>query len=181
MGRHSGRFVNRNFISGKTTFFAALLAAAFGLSGQTPSPATNGQYTLEGIAAPLQPLPDEEASAGVEKFSFIVYGDTRGRRDGKEVQYEHSLVIDSMLETIRKLKATPFPVKFVLQSGDAVVNGQDPRQWGVSFIGLINRLTREAGLPYFLAPGNHDVTAAQTINAPGRGPGLSNYLAAVAN
>lgn len=160
---------------------AALWAAAVCLLGQTPSASTNAQYTLEGIAPPRQPLPDEEASAGVEKFSFIVYGDTRGRRDGKEVQYEHSLVIDSMLETIRKLKTTPFPVKFVLQSGDAVVNGKEPKQWSVSFIGLINRLTLEAGLPYFLAPGNHDVTAAQTIDAPGRGPGLSNYLAAVIN
>jgi 3',5'-cyclic AMP phosphodiesterase CpdA len=49
----------------------------------------------------------------------------------------------------------------------------------VSFIGLINRLTTEAGVPYFLAPGNHDVTSAAELNAPGRQVGLQNYLRAV--
>jgi len=35
----------------------------------------------------------------------------------------------------------------------------------VSFAGLINRLTTEAGVPYFLAPGNHDVTPAAALDA----------------
>ena len=147
----------------------------------TAAPTTNVQFTVQGIAAPAKPLPPETESAGISKFSFIVYGDTRGRRDGKEVQYEHSLVIDSMLAAIRRLKTTEFPVRFILQSGDAVVNGADPKQWNVSFVGLINRITQDGGVPYYLAPGNHDVTAAQTITAVGRAGGLSNYLAAVAN
>ena len=139
------------------------------------------KYTVRRIEPPVDPLPAEAASAGETKFSFIVYGDTRGRRDGKEVQYEHSLVIDSMLETIKSLKTNGFPAKFVMQAGDAVVNGRDPKQWNVSYVALANRITREAGLPYYLAPGNHDVTAAESISKPERKEGLSNYLAAVNN
>ncbi|MGE4112217.1 MAG: metallophosphoesterase, partial [Burkholderiales bacterium] len=135
--------------------------------------------TVEAINPPLQPLPPEENSAGVTRFSFLVYGDTRGRRDGRAEQYEHSLVIDSMLDETRKLAGTPFPVRFVLQTGDAVVKGTDPRQWNVSFVQLINRLTTEAGIPYFLVPGNHDLPSATGINSPNRQAGLANYLAAV--
>lgn len=131
------------------------------------------------IQPPRTPLPPESASASVKQFSFIVYGDTRGRRDGVDPQYEHSLVVESMLATIERMKNGPDPVKFVLQSGDAVVNGRDPKQWNNSFVGLINRLTTEAGVPYFLAPGNHDVTSSANINSTGRMEGLGNYLQAV--
>jgi 3',5'-cyclic AMP phosphodiesterase CpdA len=131
------------------------------------------------IRPPRTPLPPEAASAGVTRFSFIAYGDTRGRRDGVNEQYEHSLIVESMLTSIKALESGPDPVRFVLQSGDAVVNGRDPRQWNVSFIGLINRITTEAGVPYFLAPGNHDVTAAADLANPGRMVGLTNYLRAV--
>jgi hypothetical protein len=61
-----------------------------------------------------------------------------------------------------------------------VVNGRIPSQWNRSFTGLINRLTTEGGLPYFLAPGNHDVTSAAELDNPGRKEGLANYLRAVA-
>jgi hypothetical protein len=136
--------------------------------------------TVEAIKPPKDPLPREEDSVHVDQFSFIVYGDTRGRRDGKELQYEHSLIIDSMLSNIKKLSTTPFPVRFVLQTGDAVVNGRDPKQWNKSFVSLINRITTEGRVPYFLAPGNHDVTAAQDIANAQRKEGLTNYLQAVA-
>lgn len=125
------------------------------------------------------PLPDEAASAGVTRFSFIAYGDTRGRRDGVQEQYEHSLVVDQMLRTMTQLERGPDPVRFILQSGDAVVNGRDPKQWNVSFVGLINRLTTEGGVPYFLAPGNHDVTSSGDLANAGRAEGLRNYLRAV--
>jgi 3',5'-cyclic AMP phosphodiesterase CpdA len=136
--------------------------------------------TVRAIMPPRQPLPPEAASAGVTRFSFIVYGDTRGRRDGTEVQYEHSLIVDAMLRQIAQRANGPSPVRFILQSGDAVVNGRDPRQWNRSFTGLINRLTTEGGVPYFLAPGNHDVTSAAELENPGRKEGLANYLRAVA-
>lgn len=158
-----------------------LAAAALDIEAQ-PAAATSAPAasSVQAIAPPLEPLPPEALSAEVTQFSFIVYGDTRGRRDGKEVQYEHSMVVDSILETIRKLQKTDFPVRFVLQTGDAVVNGRDARQWNNSFLGLINRITKEGGVPYYLAPGNHDVTSAQFLNSPGRKEGLANYLAAVA-
>lgn len=152
----------------------ALLLSQLGLFAKT---ATN--QTVNPIKAPKNPFPLESASEGITKFSFLVYGDTRGRRDGKDVQYEHSLVIDSMLSTIAKARTNGFPVQFVLQSGDAVVNGNDPKQWNASFVTLINRLTTEGGVSYFLAPGNHDVTSASEITSTNRQRGLSNYLAAV--
>ena len=136
--------------------------------------------TVRAILKPRTPLPSEPASRGVTRFSFIVYGDTRGRRDGTDVQYEHSLIVDAMLRTIKARASGSSPIKFVLQSGDAVVNGRDPRQWNVSFTGLIDRLTTEGDVPYFLAPGNHDVTSAAALDDPRRKEGLANYLRAVA-
>ena len=129
---------------------------------------------------PATPLPSEAESRGVTRFSFIAYGDTRGRRDGIAIQYEHSLVVDSMLAAIKRLAPTPSPIRFVLQSGDAVVSGASAQEWNVSFVPLVSRLTTEGGVPYFLVPGNHDVTGALTADAPARQPGLHNYLDAMA-
>ena len=64
-------------------------------------------------------LPPEADSRNVTRFSFLVYGDTRGRKDGVALQYEHSLVVDSMIAEIKRLRVTQYPVRFVLQSGDA--------------------------------------------------------------
>jgi hypothetical protein len=162
----------------------AVLAASSATHGQNHQLAVQQSAAKEPVKAilpPRTPLPSEAASASITRFSFIVYGDTRGRRDGKEIQYEHSLIVESMLGTIKKLEATGYPVRFILQSGDAVVNGRDPKQWNASFVDLINRLTTEGGVPYFLAPGNHDVTGAADLNDPGRKEGLRNYLAAISN
>ena len=139
-----------------------------------PMPAMGaGQETqrVTAIKPPTKPLPPEAESRGVTKFSFIVYGDTRGRRDGTEVQYEHSLIVDSVLAQIRRLATTDYPVKFVLQSGDAVQDGREVKQWNVSFVPLIDRLTTEGGMPYFLVPGNHEATTTEA--------GRRNYLDAV--
>ena len=133
---------------------------------------------VRAIKAPRTPLPNEKDSAGVNRFSFIVYGDTRGRRDGFELQYEHSLIINSALASIKKLEKTPFPVRFVLQTGDGVTAGANGRQWNASYVDLINRLTQEGGVPYFLAPGNHDLSSAATHNDQRRQAGLKNYFSA---
>lgn len=163
-------------------FFLLMFVATTGAQGPAQTgPQQQAAEPVKAIQPPRQPLPDEQASASVTKFSFIVYGDTRGRRDGKEIQYEHSLIVDSMVATIKKLEKTPEAVRFVLQTGDAVVNGRDPKQWNTSFVDLINRLTTDGGLPYFLAPGNHDVSGAPTADAPMRRDGLRNYLDAVSN
>ena len=160
-----------------------LFAAALTVNTQTATPqiASGRSEKIQAISPATHPLPPESESWEVTQFSFIVYGDTRGRRDGKEIQYEHSMVVDSMIENIRKRDTTLFPIRFIMQTGDAVVDGGDARQWNKSFVGLINRLTTEGGLPYFLAPGNHDVTDARALTSTNRQQGLRNYLAAVGN
>jgi hypothetical protein len=49
------------------------------------------------ITPPRTALPPEDATRNITKFSFIAYGDTRGAFDGTIVQYEHSLVMATML------------------------------------------------------------------------------------
>ncbi len=156
----------------------AILVAVAGPVRAQSAPAARAD-TVRAISPPATPIPPEGASANVTRFSFIVYGDTRGRRDGVDPQYEHSLIVDGMVRTIASMRSGPDPVRFVLQSGDAVVNGRDAAQWNVSFVGLVNRITTEGGVPYFLAPGNHDVTSAADLAAPGRVVGLRNYLSAM--
>jgi 3',5'-cyclic AMP phosphodiesterase CpdA len=156
----------------------SLLGAAVFAAQATPKQSQE-QERVTPINSPATPLPVESASAGVTKFSFIAYGDTRGRKDGVAIQYEHSLIVDSMLTQIKKLQTTEFPVRFVLQSGDAVQHGQSAKEWNVSFVPLINRLTAEGGIAYFLVPGNHDVSSATSPDAPQRQPALKNYLDAV--
>jgi hypothetical protein len=137
------------------------------------------QETVRPISPPKNPLPPEEMSAGVTRFSYFVYGDTRGRRDGVETQYEHSLIVDAMLARIKRAATTDYPVRFVLQTGDAVLDGGNVQQWTKSYIGLVERLTLEGGVSYFLAPGNHDVTSYQELDNAQRQRGLGNYLAAM--
>jgi len=170
------------------TITALLLCMFSFAAGQAPqSPPAQQQTTLppeaitepvRAIKAPRAPLPDEKASAGVNRFSFVVYGDTRGRRDGFELQYEHSLIVNSVVGQIKRLEKTPFPIKFVLQTGDGVANGAIGRQWNASYVDLINRLTQEGDVPYFLAPGNHDLSSAATHDDPRRRPGLRNFYSA---
>lgn len=158
-----------------------LLAGLVNSTALAQQTAAASQEAVRAINPPKTPLPTEEASANVQKFSFLVYGDTRGRRDGFELQYEHSLVINSMLTTIEKRKKSEYPVRFVVQSGDAVVNGREAKQLNVSFVDLINKLTGQGDVHYFLAPGNHDVTNAKTIDDPERQKGVQNFLAMNAN
>ena len=159
-----------------SVFFAVVVFLATSLALAQPP---QEPERVKAISPPTTPLPSEAESRDVTRFSFIAYGDTRGRRDGIAIQYDHSMLVDSMLAQIKKLQGTPYPVRFVLQSGDAVLRGVDPRQWNVSFVPIINRLTTEAGVPYFLAPGNHDVSDALTADAPERQAPLRNYFDAV--
>jgi 3',5'-cyclic AMP phosphodiesterase CpdA len=159
-----------------------LLVPSGGVGAQASQDATASRErrpAVRAIAPPRNPLPAESASANVTRFSFIAYGDTRGRRDGVAEQFEHGIVVDAMLRRIRELESGPDPVRFVLQSGDAVVDGRDAAQWNRSFVSLIDRLTTLGGVPYFLAPGNHDVTSASELRSPARQIGLQHYLQAV--
>ena len=86
-----------------------------------------------------------------------------------------------MLATIKRTAASPDPIRFVLQSGDAVVDGSKALQLTVSYVPLINRLTQDGGVPYFLSVGNHDVGSSQDLADPRRVDGVRNYFAANAN
>jgi len=137
--------------------------------------------TVRAIEGPATPLPQEPASAGVTRFSFVAYGDTRSAADpnvpgdGRIIQSEHSRIVDRVIAKARALASTPFPIRFVLQSGDAVLRGTDAAMWNVSFNPVIERLTRSANLPFFFAVGNHDVSGPEG----GRAQALQNTLTAI--
>jgi Predicted phosphohydrolases len=164
----------------RAKLFATTLGVLAGRGAVAPVvaqiPATND--TIVPSLPPRAPLPPEQSTAGVTRFSFIAYGDTRGRHDGVELQAEHMLVVESMLATIKRAAPGPDAIKFVLQSGDAIQNGSIARQLSVSYIPLINRLTQEAGVPYFLSVGNHDVGNAIDLRDERRVTGLRNFFAA---
>jgi 3',5'-cyclic AMP phosphodiesterase CpdA len=155
---------------------ALVLASLFGgvLAAQAPTLPDS----VAALVPPRTPLPSEAATAGTTRFSFIMYGDTRGRHDGSQVQAEHQLVIESMLSTIRKAASTPDPIRFVVQSGDAIQDGSVAAQLNVSYSPLINRLMREGDVSYFLAVGNHDVGNSVDLTDARRVSGLRNYFAA---
>ncbi len=152
--------------------------ALFAQTATTTPPTAAPQDSIVASLAPRVSLPSEASSAAITKFSFIAYGDTRGRHDGVALQSEHTLVIESMLQSIKAAAGTADPIRFVLQSGDAVNNGSIARQLNVSYIPLINRLTQDGGVPYFLSVGNHDVGSATDLNDARRVSGLRNYFAA---
>ena len=121
---------------------------------------------MKPIDPPATPLPTEAASAGVTRFSFIAYGDTRSGStpgvpgDGQVIHPQHSALVDAMLVKAKELAATPFPVRFVVQSGDAVLRGINGGMWNVSFTPIIEKLTG-ANIPFFSWP-------AITTCPPGR-------------
>ena len=148
--------------------------------GQPPASAP-ASATVRAIEPPASRLPEERASARIVRFSFTAYGDTRSGGDpnvpgdGLVPQAEHSRVVDRLISRARELASTPFPIRFVLQSGDAVLRGTDVAMWNVSFNPIIERLTRSANLPFFFAVGNHDVAGGEG----GRAVGLQNTLTAI--
>jgi hypothetical protein len=157
-----------NTRSAKLIVVCCTLVAAASLLAQTEA--------ARSLPQAATPLPAESASAGVTRFSFLVYGDTRSRVDGRYLQPDHLMVVEGMLDTIKRLQGSPYPVRFVLSSGDGVVNGRDAAQWNTSFVDVVSRLIREGNVSYFMTAGNHDVTAGHTLDAPGRAEGLRNFL-----
>ena len=147
------------------------------------------EVQVRAIEAPPHPLPPETETARVSKFAFFVYGDTRSpgpsrsgepAADGREIQRAHSAVVDAMMEAAHSLERTDFPVRFVIQTGDAVLYGPTGAMWNVSYSPVVERLTRQAGLSFFLTAGNHDVTR-RPAGDPERERGVRNTLRAMAN
>jgi hypothetical protein len=124
-------------------------------------------------------LPSPDASRNDKRFSFIVYGDTRGPADGQILQPQHGEVVETALRVIREQRDAQIPVRFVVQSGDAVVSGRIAQQWNVSFTPLIQRLILEGRVPYFFAVGNHDVGPSPNLEDGVRRMGLANTAAAM--
>jgi hypothetical protein len=83
-----------------------------------------------------------------------------------------------MLKAASRLASTRFPIRFVVSSGDAVLYGPNGTMWNVSYVPLVERLTREAGLPFFFAVGNHDTTTRPPGDSE-REHGLRNTLTAM--
>ena len=156
-----------------TSAFSALRIVIIVLLGSSALAQT---ATVTPLPAPATPFPSESQSAGISQFSFIVYGDTRSRHDGIYIQPDHLMVVEGALDTITRLKTTPYPVRFALFSGDAVVDGRNVLQWNKSFVDVASRLVRDGNIPFFMSAGNHDVTSGSTVDAPGRADGLKNFL-----
>jgi hypothetical protein len=163
-------------------FLAAVCVAGASIaSAQTPVAARPDSVPkVIAIDAPVPPLPAEQATAKIKKFSFIAYGDTRNSLDGSQLQEVHGQIVESLLAKAASLAAQSDSVRFVLSTGDAVPVGQRVDMLNVSFIPLVNKITA-AGLPYFFSVGNHDVTGSIDLQNPQRVIGLSNALAAHAN
>ena len=118
------------------------------------------------------------SSAGINRFSFITYGDTRGRHDGTEIQAEHAAgrrIDDRHDQTIRE-HAGCDQVRRAERRRRA--EREHAAQLSVSYVPLINRLTQEGGVPYFLSVGNHDVGNGRDTMDARRAAGLRNYFAA---
>ena len=154
---------------------ALIVAALVGAPLATLTPAQQSSAVAAPIEPPEAPLPPEQDSAGVTRFSFIAYGDTRSQVDGLALQPDHGELVARMVSYAHAHESTMSPVRFVVQSGDAVTKGSDAAQWDVSFSPLVGRLTRGAGLPYFFTIGNHDAPA---VVGP-RALGLRNALSAI--
>jgi len=150
----------------------ALLVAAGPLAAQR-----SATDSVIPINPPAHPLPAENATAGITKFSFIAYGDTRGEFDGTYVNTPHMSVVAEMIRRIRARAGTDSAIKFVVQSGDAVVDGRRADMLNVSYLPVIDQLTA-ADVPYYLAVGNHDVRTSTNLADSDRVKGLKNYFAA---
>ncbi len=159
-----------------TTCRVAVIASSvtIAVAAQQPVPPPT-LVAVRPIEPPATRLPPESASRGETRFSFISYGDTRSQVDGQALQPDHSAVVSAMLAKIATLASTRFPVRFVVHSGDAVMNGVNGAAWNTSFIPLVERITREANVPFFFAAGNHDVAYS---GASSRAEGLHALLSA---
>jgi 3',5'-cyclic AMP phosphodiesterase CpdA len=170
---------------------AAMVFVVFGLFGFAQQPGPLNLRAVRPIQPPAHPLPPESATAGITRFSFIAYGDTRcdcrletvpnppaGGPGKPELEPEHTRVIDALVAKVKAMASGRSPVKFVVQSGDAVYRGSDPERWNEVFTPLVERITRGLDLPFFFVPGNHDVTGTP-ISDPRHALGLHDTLAAM--
>ncbi|HEY7187378.1 MAG TPA: metallophosphoesterase [Vicinamibacterales bacterium] len=160
-----------------------VLAAAATASIAAQPPLVPEIHAVRPIAPPSAPLPPESATADVSRFAFIVYGDHRcdcSADAANENQTAHAQVVEALLARVKSRALTGRPIRFVVSSGDATFRGQNAERWNNVFTPIVERITQGANLPYFFAPGNHDVTGMPPGD-PGRSLGLHNTLTAFAH
>lgn len=97
---------------------------------------------------PAVKKPIKAASAVNPRYTFVAYGDTRSNPD------VHRTIIDLIVAQ---------KPEFVLQSGDLVSDGGNPRQW--TEFSEITKPLRDAHIAYYPSRGNHDA-----------GPYYQNYV-----
>jgi len=172
--------LSRSLVLGVIAGVSLGIARICAQQGGQPPVSVRTPAVVRPIDPPAAPLPSEGASASITRFSFVAYGDTRSASDpnlpgdGQIIQPAHSRIVDRVIDRTRELASSQFPIRFVLQSGDAVLSGLDAAMWNVSFSPLIERLTKTADIPYYFTVGNHDVGTAE-----GRAQGLRNTLTAI--
>src|SRR6185503_13058356 len=94
----------------RTLFSIAILLVAATLAGhafvvQEPAP----PIVAKPIEPPATPFPSEAASAGITRFSFLAYGDSRGGvldgvpTDGRALNGAHNSLMDGILARIQAL------------------------------------------------------------------------------
>lgn len=116
----------------------------------TRTPALGLALLLLTAAAPAAPKRASPAPIGAEKFTFVAYGDTRSD------PVAHKRVIQEIVG---------LHPEFVLQSGDLVSDGRNPRQW-IQFDQITQPL-RAAHIAYYPARGNHDLGTFYPHYVPG--------------
>jgi len=108
-------------------------------------PGENYSYTIqveaEGLSVTKGPFTFTTPEQDLDRFSFIVYGDTRSRADA------HRQVIAAIIHT---------PREFVLHTGDIVADGNDIQGWH-KFFGVAGSLP--ARVPMYTVLGNHERNA----------------------
>ena len=104
-----------------------------------------------GAATPKKVIPAKKkapVATAAQHFTFVAYGDTRSNPD------VHRTIIGMIVGQ---------KPEFVLQSGDLVSDGGNPRQW--EQFSEITKPLRDAHIAYYPARGNHDA-----------GPYYQNYV-----
>ncbi len=124
-------------------FVFGLLLAAVGLSRSTPQPGVTAEAPLQVTVESRNPWTHLRLNRSAEQFQFAIVSDrTGGHRAG---------IFSRAVELLNLMQP-----EFVLSVGDLVEGYTTPEQarsqWG-EFQGYVGKLQ----MPFFYAPGNHDV------------------------
>ena len=147
----------------------------------TQAPATTVAVAVRPIDPPATPLPAEAASAGITKFSFFAYGDSRGGNqagvpgDGEVLHAQHSRLMDVMLQKVQALASTRVSRPLRRAFGRRGPARRQCRHVERELHADHRAADARRGDSVSPAAGNHDVSG-MPVGDPGRAPGLRNTL-----